>query len=198
MRKRLFKIIIIIILLVLFLPIPSDVYKDGGTRAFTALTYKIVKWCRLTEMTEADCEYVKDGCYQKTSVYWFPDNFTKSIDELYEIEAGSTEREVEERIANQESGTPKETERLSERTEFFDISAEEEAILRKLYTDANASKDSFYKHYFIDTLPDGELPKHAVVIEKIVLIKKMDCRRAIGAAYEVFCRKAFHPELLHV
>lgn len=38
----------VVLLAILFVPIPSGTYKDGGTRAYSALTYKIVKWQRDT------------------------------------------------------------------------------------------------------------------------------------------------------
>ena len=81
MRKKIILIALTVLLLaaVLFVPIPGETYKDGGTRAYTALTYKVVKWNRLTE----------GDTYEATKVYWFPDNF-KSIDELWEQEAPET------------------------------------------------------------------------------------------------------------
>ena len=71
------KIIITVIAIVFFLaifftPIPKSPYRDGGTREYSALTYKIVDWNRLTD----------DGVYKATKVYWFPNNF-KSIDDLW-------------------------------------------------------------------------------------------------------------------
>ena len=71
------KIIITVIAIVFFLaifftPIPKSPYRDGGTREYSALTYKIVDWNRLTD----------DGVYEATKVYWFPNNF-KSIDDLW-------------------------------------------------------------------------------------------------------------------
>lgn len=51
-------------------------YKDGGTRTYTSLTYKIVKWNKIINANEI---------YKKTSVFWFPSNL-KSVDELWEIE----------------------------------------------------------------------------------------------------------------
>ena len=75
LKKKEFIILILCVLLLLFFPIPSGVYKDGGTRAFTAATYKLVMW----HCIDPHYEYVH------TSVYWLPDNF-KSIDELWEIE----------------------------------------------------------------------------------------------------------------
>lgn len=74
MKKKIIVILIIVgILAVLFTPIPSGVYKDGGTRVYSALTYKIVDWNKLTG---------ENTCYSKTHVYIFPENF-KSIDDLW-------------------------------------------------------------------------------------------------------------------
>lgn len=69
MKKR--YILIIILVLLLFLPVPSGVYKDGGTKTFTALTYKIVDWNHM----------YSNGTYQKFKIYPFPLNFY-SIDSL--------------------------------------------------------------------------------------------------------------------
>ena len=50
MKKKIWIIIAIAaVLAILFVPIPTGQYKDGGTREYTALTYKIVNWNRLTE-----------------------------------------------------------------------------------------------------------------------------------------------------
>lgn len=62
----------VVLLAILFAPIPSGTYKDGGTRAYSALTYKIVKWHRDTG----------SDVYKATRVYWLPNNF-KSIDSLW-------------------------------------------------------------------------------------------------------------------
>lgn len=69
-------IIVLSFLLILFVPIPAGVHKDGGTRTYTALTYKAVKWNRIID---ENCKYTK------ISVYLLPNNF-KSIDELWNIE----------------------------------------------------------------------------------------------------------------
>lgn len=74
-KKWIWVIGVVALLALLFVPIPSGTYKDGGTRTYTALTYKIVDWHRLSA----------DGVYEETSVYFFPDNF-KSIDALWEQE----------------------------------------------------------------------------------------------------------------
>lgn len=63
----------VLLLAVLFVPVPTSVYKDGGTRVYSALTYKIVCWNRLME----------DGVYQKTRVYFLADRF-RSLDGLWE------------------------------------------------------------------------------------------------------------------
>lgn len=75
MKKKVWIVAVAIFLAVLFVPIPKGQYKDGGTREYAALTYKIVDWNRLTA----------DGTYQATKVYWFPDNF-RSIDQLWAYE----------------------------------------------------------------------------------------------------------------
>lgn len=77
MKKKVWLVVLAAVLLVavLFAPIPKSPYKDGGTREYAALTYKVVDWNRLTT----------DGIYEATKVYWFPNNF-KSVDELWEYE----------------------------------------------------------------------------------------------------------------
>lgn len=61
-----------LLLAILFAPIPTGVYKDGGTRSWTALTYRVVDWNRITT----------DDIYEATRVYWFPENF-RDIDDLW-------------------------------------------------------------------------------------------------------------------
>ena len=86
MKKRIIipAIIVIALLLVLFLPVPR-VYDDGGTREYTALTYKIVKWNKLVSVYNEDGDMERIDTYTNTSVYWLPDNY-KSIDELWQME----------------------------------------------------------------------------------------------------------------
>ncbi len=80
MKKKIWiPIIAVIVLAILFVPIPT-IYKDGGTREFTALTYKIVDWNRMTG----------DSTYKKTKIYPFPYNF-KSIDGLWYYEEDKVE-----------------------------------------------------------------------------------------------------------
>jgi hypothetical protein len=75
-KKAWIRIIVVLLLLaILVTPIPTGVYKDGGTRVYSALTYKIVDWNRLT----------LTGIYDETRVYFFPNNF-KSLDRLLEME----------------------------------------------------------------------------------------------------------------
>ena len=79
----------VLILLILFLPIPRGTYKDGGTRDYCALTYRIILWNRLTDDFGRDASEGELTTYHKTSVFWFPANF-KSIDELWEIESSGS------------------------------------------------------------------------------------------------------------
>ena len=81
MKKKIWiPILVIVVLAILFTPIPTGVYKDGGTREYTSLTYKIVDWNRLTG----------DTTYDETKVYFFPYNF-KSIDGLWYYEEDKVE-----------------------------------------------------------------------------------------------------------
>lgn len=74
MKKKIWiPILIVAVIAILVIPIPTGTYKDGGTREYTSLTYKIVDWNRLTD----------DGStYSTTKVYFFPNNF-RSIDNLW-------------------------------------------------------------------------------------------------------------------
>ena len=74
MKKKMWiPILIVAVIAILVIPIPTGTYKDGGTREYTSLTYKIVDWNRLTD----------DGStYSATKVYFFPNNF-RSIDNLW-------------------------------------------------------------------------------------------------------------------
>lgn len=81
MKKKIWiPIAAVILLAVLFVPIPTGHYKDGGTKEYTALTYKIVNWKRITG----------DSVYDKTRVYFFPDNF-KSVNSLWHMEEDKVE-----------------------------------------------------------------------------------------------------------
>ena len=74
MKKKVLLTILatVLLLAVFFAPIPKSPGRDGGTREYCALTYKIVDWNRRTT----------DGVHDATKVYWFPNNF-RSIDELW-------------------------------------------------------------------------------------------------------------------
>lgn len=65
----------VLLLAILFVPIPKSAARDGGSKEYTALTYKIVDWNRTV------------GSYKHTDtrIYWFPNNF-KSVDALWALE----------------------------------------------------------------------------------------------------------------
>ena len=86
MKKSIIVGVIVVVLLVLFLPIPQGTYDDGGTRDYCALTYKIVIWNKLIAEANEDDSAGEVYTYHKTSVFWIPDNF-KGIDELWRIES---------------------------------------------------------------------------------------------------------------
>lgn len=94
MKKRFLIPIItlVLILAVLFVPIPHSAYDDGGTREYTALTYKLVDWNRLT----------RDGRYEKTRIYFGKDAML-SIDELWAREEQFVEYTVRGTIVEMNS-----------------------------------------------------------------------------------------------
>ena len=77
-RKTIIIICAIILVLILVVPMPRIQIKDGGTKMYIALTYKIVDWHAF---------YDDDKILDKTSVYFFPDNFS-SLTELRDRELG--------------------------------------------------------------------------------------------------------------
>ncbi len=85
MKKRtvIISLLVVAILLLLFLPIPTGTYDDGGTREYIALTYKIVCWNRIMAEPYTESSDKTFNFYDKTQVYWFGDS-TKSIGELWE------------------------------------------------------------------------------------------------------------------
>ncbi len=94
MKKKILLISIIavvLLVLILFTPIPQGSYDDGGTREYNALTYKIVAWNRISVIIDENGQAVPDT-YKKTSVYWFPENF-KNIDELWKMEIGEEQND---------------------------------------------------------------------------------------------------------
>ena len=76
--------IVVVLVTVLFLPIPRGAYDDGGTREYQALTYKIVSWNKITASVDENGQTVH-GTYKKTSVYWYPDSL-RSLGDLWQME----------------------------------------------------------------------------------------------------------------
>ena len=76
-KTRIAIIIVAVFLIILLVPIPSGTADDGGSREFTALTYKIIKWNHIVDADET---------YTGTDFYLLPDNF-KSMSELWENKA---------------------------------------------------------------------------------------------------------------
>ena len=64
--------VLLLTALILFTPIPKGSFDDGGSREYQALTYKIIRWNRLSD----------DGVYRHTNVYWGADRHL-SPDELF-------------------------------------------------------------------------------------------------------------------
>ena len=76
-------VVAVVLLAVLFVPIPNGQMKDGGTKVYSALTYKIVDWNRL----------YNDGTYSATKVYFGADAW-KSVDDLFAKEEPNIESVV--------------------------------------------------------------------------------------------------------
>lgn len=76
MKKIIALILTIVIIAILFIPIPSDVAKDGGTKSYSSLTYKIVVWNKFSNSYKP---------YKNTSIYFIPYNFY-SLDALWKKE----------------------------------------------------------------------------------------------------------------
>lgn len=73
-KSRIAIILVVALLLILLIPIPSGTADDGGSREFTAMTYKIIKWNHIVDADET---------YTGTDFYLLPDNL-KSMSELWE------------------------------------------------------------------------------------------------------------------
>lgn len=73
-KSRIAIIIVTVLLLIILIPIPSGTADDGGSREFTALTYKIVKWNHIVDADET---------HTGIDFYLLPDNF-KAMNELWE------------------------------------------------------------------------------------------------------------------
>ena len=85
MKKKIWIPIVALVALaaILFVPIPTGTLNDGGTKVYSALTYKIVDWHRM----------YNDEIYDETRVYFGADAW-RSVDELFE----DIEEDLENRV----------------------------------------------------------------------------------------------------
>ncbi len=91
MKKKLIGIIIVILVLaMIFVPFRVDTANDGGTKVYSALIYKIVKWSKLYDNSAAGNN---PQFYKNTAVYFVPDKF-KDIDLLWEKEREKYYKEI--------------------------------------------------------------------------------------------------------
>ena len=127
-------------LAILVIPIPTGIARDGGTRTYTALTYKIVDWNRITG---------ESAVYDETKLYLFPNNF-QSIDALWEQEKENVGTKL---LATVESFT--ETEVIVEavnngakyripRANLPDIGAQQGSVVEITYAGAVLYSDPAY------------------------------------------------------
>lgn len=84
MKKKIWIPIVVsvVLLAMLFVPIPTGALNDGGTTEFSAITYRIVAFNRITD----------DGVYEKTRVYFGKDRF-KDISQLWLEESETIEHD---------------------------------------------------------------------------------------------------------
>ena len=76
-------VIAVLVIALLVVPVPEGTMNDGGTRVYSALSYKIVSWNR---------EY-DDGVFEDTKVYFGADRM-RSVDELFFRESQTLEHMV--------------------------------------------------------------------------------------------------------
>lgn len=85
--------VVLILLAVLLIPFKVDILEDGGSKVYSAVLYKYVKWVGFQKSEQT-------GVYEtetiKKSVYWFPENF-KHIDELRRKAFSQTKQNDEKR-----------------------------------------------------------------------------------------------------
>lgn len=144
MKKKLWLIILAAaVLAVLFVPIPKSPYRDGGTREYSALTYKLIHWSRLTD----------DGVYESSRLYWLPQNF-RSIDDLW---AGEEQNVVHKFVATvvQINGTsvlvqPVEGEEELRSSDCFSIST---AQLGNIGAQVGSNVEIFYRGGIMESYP---------------------------------------------
>ena len=142
MKKKIWMWILagVLLLAILVIPIPTGIARDGGTRTYTALTYKIVDWNRITG---------ESAVYDETKLYLFPNNF-KSIDALWEQEKENVGTKL---LATVESFT--ETEVIVEavsngakyripRANLPDIGAQQGSVVEITYAGAVLYSDPAY------------------------------------------------------
>ncbi len=93
MKKKKLTIALIVLAVILVFPVYTGTFKDGGTKTFSALTYKIVSWNRLTD----------SGTYSQNRVYLFPHNF-RSIGSLWAMENRENNKENDKIIEETQTG----------------------------------------------------------------------------------------------
>ena len=90
MKKKIIIISVVAVLLIaLFVPYSVQCYDDGGTKEYSALALKVLKWKKISNDDFGDEEFPETKYYEKTSVYFFPYS-TKDLSELWKIESGES------------------------------------------------------------------------------------------------------------
>ena len=88
-KKNIIISVVAVLLIALFVPYSVQYYDDGGTKEYSALALKVVKWKKILYDDFGDEEFPETKYYEKTSVYFFPYS-TKDLSELWKIESGES------------------------------------------------------------------------------------------------------------
>lgn len=88
-KKNIIISVVAVLLIALFVPYSVQYYDDGGTKEYSALALKVVKWKKILYDDFGDEEFPETKYYKKTSVYFFPYS-TKDLSELWKIESGES------------------------------------------------------------------------------------------------------------
>ncbi len=83
-------LVVIMIAVILLCPFHISVYRDGGTKVYSSLAYKVVQWKKVLSQQgddhiDSDTGLESANPYRKTRIYLLPDNF-RSLDDLWESE----------------------------------------------------------------------------------------------------------------
>lgn len=100
MKKFLLILSVILILAIIFVPYNIKTLDDGGTKVYTSLVYRVVKWNYKYDFSL----YTEDfKIYNETEIFWLPHNFDKIADLQYQLEEKWRNKKVDVGFGDKES-----------------------------------------------------------------------------------------------